>query len=67
VDHRHRPLPPDRAFVVRFRAGTDPAREDVAGLVEHVSSGRGVRFDSYEELLAFLRRQLASLDPSSDE
>lgn len=67
MDHRHRPLPPDRAFVVRFRAGTDPTREDVVGLVEHVSSGRCVRFDSYEELRAFLRSQLATLGPSGDE
>jgi hypothetical protein len=57
VEQRHRPLPPDRAFVVRFRAGGDA----VAGLVEHVASGRGVRFDSYDELLEFLRRQLAAL------
>lgn len=64
--HRHRPLPPDRAFVVRFRAGTDPGRDDVAGLVEHVSTGRGVRFDSYDELLEFLRHQLAALVPSDE-
>jgi hypothetical protein len=62
VDQGHRPLPPDRAFVVRFRTGG----ETVAGLVEHVASGRGVRFDSYDELLDFLRRQLASLEPADE-
>lgn len=48
---------------MRFRAGGDP----VAGLVEHVASGHGVRFDSFEELLAFLRRQLETLGPTDDE
>lgn len=50
--------PTDQAFVIRFRAVTDPARERVDGRIEHVLSGRGVRFGSYEEMLTFIRRIL---------
>ena len=57
-------LPPDQAFVVRFRAGTDPAQERVDGRIEHVVSGRGVRFGSYGEMLAFIRRVLAEPRPA---
>ena len=44
------PLSPQRAFVVQFREGPAPW----AGRVEHVTSGRAARFQSAEELWAFM-------------
>ena len=44
------PLSPQRAFVVQFRGGPAPW----AGRVEHVTSGRAVRFQSAEKLWAFM-------------
>ena len=51
-------LPADQAFVVRFRADTDPTRERIDGRIEHVVSGRGIRCGSYGEMLAFMVRVL---------
>ncbi len=52
-------LPADQAFVVRFRGGADPTSGDVSGKIEHVRSGRGIRFGSYGDMLDFIRRILA--------
>jgi hypothetical protein len=51
-------LPADHAFVIRFRADTGFARGHVNGRIEHVVSGRGIRFASYDEMLGFIRRVL---------
>ena len=48
------PLSPQRAFVVQFREGPAPW----TGRVEHVTSGRAARFQSAEELWAFLTQVL---------
>ncbi len=51
-DHTH---PADHAFVIRFRSGgVCPTH----GRVEHVASGRGVRFVSWDDMLGFMRRIL---------
>jgi hypothetical protein len=50
VPSREPPLSPQRAFVVQFREGPAPW----AGRVEHTVSGRAARFQSAEELWAFL-------------
>ena len=55
------PLSPQRAFVVQFRAGPAPW----TGRVEHVTSGRAVRFRSAEELWAFLMRALTDVERQS--
>jgi len=52
-------LPPEQAFVIRFRADTGFARGHVNGRIEHVVSGRGMRFASYDEMLGFIRRTLS--------
>lgn len=52
-------LSPERAFVVQFRAGTQVDEGPFVGRVEHVRSGQAVRFESREELLAFIARLLA--------
>jgi hypothetical protein len=46
-------LSPERAFVVQFRGPS-------AGRVEHVRSGEAARFESRDELLAFIDRLLAA-------
>jgi hypothetical protein len=46
-------LSPERAFVVQFRG-------PCAGRVEHVRSGEAARFESRDELLAFIDRLLAA-------
>lgn len=52
------PLSPTRAFVVQFREEPDGAGNRFAGRVEHLTSGQAARFDSPEDLLAFLVRVL---------
>ena len=52
-------LPYARAFVVQFTAGTDARLEHAAGRVEHMQSGRGMRFTSAADLLACMVRLLA--------
>lgn len=52
-------LPADQAFVVRFRAVSDSSADAVVGKIEHVRSGRGIRFGSYGDMLDFIRRILA--------
>jgi hypothetical protein len=58
------PLPTNRAFVVQFRAQPSGAQMDWEGRVEHVVSGQMTHFHSLEELLAFIRRVLADVQPS---
>jgi hypothetical protein len=55
------PLPTNRAFVVQFRAQPPWAPLSWDGRVEHVVSGQMTHFHSLEELLAFIRRVLASV------
>lgn len=58
LDDRAPSWPADRAFVVRFRASADPARGVVVGRIEHVVSGRGQRFSSYDEMADFVAEAL---------
>jgi hypothetical protein len=63
----HSLLSPYRAFVVQFRERADVERGLWAGRVEHVSSGQAARFQSLEELLAFIARVLAHSTRSAEE
>jgi hypothetical protein len=54
------PLSPHRAFVVQFRENADVERGQWAGRVEHVTSSQATRFQSVDELLAFVARVLAA-------
>jgi len=47
------------AFVIQFREGTDIEAGRVEGKVEHIASFRAARFQSLDELLAFVARILA--------
>jgi hypothetical protein len=49
------------AFVVRFTPGTDFNANRVEGRIEHVASGRAVRFASVNELFAFIAGTLAEM------
>jgi hypothetical protein len=59
-------LPSDRAFVVQFAA---ERRDDgaVRGRVEHLASGRAVRFASWAQLREFLEDRLADAAASGRE
>jgi hypothetical protein len=59
------PLPPDRAFVVQFRAEGDAGTELFAGRVEHITSGAAECFASAEGLINFVTRVLASAAAST--
>jgi hypothetical protein len=54
VPKERRPLSPDHAFVVQFRAGA----VRYTGRVEHIVSARATHFESVAELLAFFDRSL---------
>jgi hypothetical protein len=49
------------AFVIQFRETTDIAAGRVEGKIEHISSYQSVRFQSVEELMAFVARVLAAI------
>ncbi len=46
-------LPQAKAFVVQLGEAADVPRARLLGRVEHVATGRAVRFGSRRELLAF--------------
>ena len=49
------------AFVVQFRESTDVQAGRVEGKIEHISSYQSARFQSVDELLAFVARVLAAI------
>jgi hypothetical protein len=49
------------AFVIQFRESTDIDAGRVEGKIEHISSYQSARFQSVEELLAFVARVLAAI------
>jgi hypothetical protein len=53
------PLPYAKAFVVQFTSDTDARLVHAAGRVEHMQSGRSMRFTSATDLLVCIGRLLA--------
>jgi hypothetical protein len=49
------------AFVIQFRETTDIEAGRVEGKIEHISSYQSARFQSTEELMAFVARVLAAV------
>ena len=49
------------AFVVQFRDDTDFAARRIEGKVEHIASYTAARFQSVEELVAFITRVLSDV------
>ena len=59
---RHLPsLPSNRAFVVQFRLPSQGESMVWEGRVEHVVSGQAQRFESQEQLWAFITHVLTAL------
>jgi hypothetical protein len=56
---------PAQAFVVQFRREIDLDTGRMAGRVEHVVSGKAARFQSLDELLAFMTEVLREVASSS--
>jgi hypothetical protein len=56
------PLTPQGAFVVHFYTDTNITAGCLAGRVEHVVSGRSVRFSSMAGLLAFIGKILGEVN-----
>ncbi len=54
------------AFVVQFRESTDIAAGRLEGRIEHIASYKSARFESAEELLAFIGRVLSDLRDGSN-
>lgn len=60
------PLSAKIAFVVHLTGHATAADQPVTGRVEHVSSGRSMRFSSAGQLVDFMRRALSTGGPSAD-
>jgi len=58
-------LPANRAFVVQFQGAAAGQAASLAGRVEHIISGRRMRFASWEELQCFIEQELAQLEKAS--
>ena len=58
-------LPTNWAFLVQFRTQSLGASPSYAGRVEHVVWGEGTRFQSLDELLAFMLRVLMQVQQAS--
>jgi hypothetical protein len=54
-------LPSNQAFVVQFRLPSDGQPMVWKGRVEHMVSGQAQRFESQEQLWAFITRVLTAL------
>jgi hypothetical protein len=52
-------LPPEKAFVLQLTRETGPSLEPFVGRVEHVASGRRVRFGDFAAFRAAVTRLLA--------
>ena len=57
-------LPTEKAFVVQLTRETGPSLEPFAGRVEHVASGRRLRFRDFAAFRAAVTRLLAEASQS---
>jgi hypothetical protein len=53
-------FPASRAFVLQFSGDTTLRSPGFRGRIEHIDSGRARRFDSVDDLVAFVREFLAA-------
>lgn len=58
-------LPANRAFVVQFQGAVAGQATPIAGRAEHLTSGRRVRFQSWEELQHFIEQELVRLEKAA--
>jgi len=59
------PFTPEQAFVVQFGRDTAVATGRMAGRVEHVVSGKVARFQSLDELVAFMTEVLREIEETT--
>jgi len=59
-------LPTEKAFVLQLTHETGPSLEPFAGRVEHVASGRRLRFEDFATFRAAVTRLLAETMRSSE-
>ena len=59
------PFAPERAFVVQFGRETAVDTGRLAGRVEHVVSRQAARFQSLDELVAFMTAVLRTLEETT--
>ena len=52
------------AFVIQFREGTDVEARKVEGRIEHIASYQSARFQSADEMFAFIARVLNEIRES---
>jgi hypothetical protein len=68
MSSRNQPsLPSGRAFVVQLHAEADIAKGCFTGRVEHIASYQATRFDSLEDLTAFMARVLAAYEAEEED
>lgn len=60
-------LPTGKAFVLQLTRETGPALEPFAGRVEHLATGRRLRFESLETFQAAVTRILSDTTRARDE
>lgn len=60
-DQRERPIyPSERSFLVKFSRDSTLADEQCSGHIEHLDSGRAIRFGNLQQLFAFIGELFAS-------
>ena len=55
-------LPTERVFLVRFSSSAGPSTGNYRGRVEHVQTGRVIRFSSMDEIAKFTQEMLAEVE-----
>ena len=58
-------LPANRAFVVQFQGAVAGQTAPISGRVEHITSARRARFQSWEELQRFIEQELTRVGAAS--
>lgn len=59
-------LPSDKAFVILLARSTDAELKSFAGRIEHLASGRRLRFESVAQFLMQVGRLLDAAEESTD-
>ena len=60
-------LPTDKAFVLQLSRDTGPMREPFTGRVEHLATGRRLRFESFADFQSAVIRLLSDTRERRDQ
>ena len=55
-------MPTDRVFLIRLSSSADPSTDDYCGRIEHVRTGRVMRFLSIGDTEKFIAEILAEIE-----